>query len=353
MDFDKSKLVNKDFKELFNHYSENSLLGLRDSKIFISGGTGFVGTWISELVSFLNDEFKFGIKLSLLSRNVEKFKQISPHLFKRKDIELISGDVRHIFEVPSDTNFIIHAAAIPDSRFHANSPLETMSIIADGTKNILNLSTRLGDLRTFLNISSAYVYGYMPPELSKFPENYNGSIPSYAMSSAYAEAKRYAETMCASATSQLRIPIINARPFSFIGAYQSINSPWAINNFIRDAINGYPIRILGDGETIRSYMYGADMAFWFFTILCRGVVGQSYNVGSPNAISLNQLAKKISSYFNNKSEIQLSVGGSGGEKVHKSKLVPDTSFAENSLGLRHVFNLDLALEQSVLWYSKA
>ena len=83
----------------------------------------------------------------------------------------------------------------------------------------------------------------------------------------------------------MRLPIVTVRPFAFLGPYQLLDRPWAANNFIRDSLLGGPIRIQGDGQSVRSYMYPADMALWLLTIFPRGSVGSVYNVGSPNGIT--------------------------------------------------------------------
>ena len=67
--------------------------------------------------------------------------------------------------------------------------------------------------------------------------------------------------------SELYLPIIIVRPFAFIGPFQSLDKPWAVNNFIRDAILGGPIRILGNELTTKSYMYGSDLAYFILNLL--------------------------------------------------------------------------------------
>jgi len=94
------------------------------------------------------------------------------------------------------------------------------------------------------------------------PESFVGAPVCSSASSVYAEAKRYAETLCSAARSQAQLPTITVRPFSFVGPFHAVDKPWAVDNFIDDALQGSPIRVLGDGQTVRSYMYGADLAFW-------------------------------------------------------------------------------------------
>ena len=75
------------------------------------------------------------------------------------------------------------------------------------------------------------------------------------------ESKRYAEVLAQCAISETKLPVVTLRPFAFVGPYQSLDLPWAVTDFIRDSLAGGPIRIMGDGSTVRSLMYAADFAF--------------------------------------------------------------------------------------------
>ena len=79
-------------------------------------------------------------------------------------------------------------------------------------------------------------------------EKYRGAPLCNSITSVYAEVKRCAETLCTAYSSQYKVPIVIIRPFAFIGPYQFLDKPWAINNFLRDGIAGGPIRILTDGD---------------------------------------------------------------------------------------------------------
>jgi dTDP-glucose 4,6-dehydratase len=320
---------------------------IRKETIFVTGGTGFFGVWLAEMIAFLNDVHHFACRLILLGRRPDIFLQKAPHLAKRNDITVLGQDVRMLIELPPETAYIIHAAGSPDSRLHASDPLQTIDTIVSGTKALLAAAARLPTLRKVVLVSSGLIYGNQPWNQPGIPESFMGNVDCAAASSAYAEAKRLAETLGAAYRAQHRLPIVNVRPFAFIGPYQLMDRPWAINNFIRDSLRGGPIRILGDGTSVRSYMYPSDMVFWLLRILIDGTSGRSYNLGNPEAISLKELAEKISSCFQEPVKIECRLLTD--EIARRSRFVPDISLAANTLGLSITIDLDTAIRRTILW----
>ena len=339
-------IIHKDCEQVTAN-SVDLLSALRGQCILITGGTGFVGTWLAELIAFLNDNHNFNTHLILLSGRANNFSAKAPNLAVRNNITLIERDIRSVVDIPNEVEWIIHAAGNPDNRLHASDPLRTIHAIVKGTDTILEAAGRLQDLKKFLNISSGLVYGSQPWELEAIPESFMGSLNCDSISSAYAEAKRMGETLCAVYRNQHRLPVVNVRPFAFIGPYQLLDKPWAINNFIRDGLLGGPIRILGDGETVRSYMYPSDMAWWLLRILAQGTVGTSYNVGSPHGVTLQKLAEKIAGHLPVRPEILSRL--SSDKSLRRSKFVPDVSLAMNALSLNINVDLDAAIKRTIIW----
>lgn len=326
---------------------EKALEQLRQSELVVIGGTGFVGTWIAEMVAALNDVYQFRITLSLISRSTDRFASRLPHLAKRKDLKLIKSDVRQLGQFPMGADWVIHAAANPDVRTHASSPLDTASVIVDGTMSVMKTAERLSRLKKLLYLSSGLVCGAQPASEKGMAENAPGA-PAPEASFIYPNAKRFAEVICSAARAQSRIPVLVARPFSFIGPYQSLDTPWAQTTFLSDALHGHPIRVLGDGQVIRSYLYGSDAAYWFLRILTTGQSGDVVNVGSPVGITLQDLAKLVAQNFEPSPEVMFNTAPRS--LGRSSQLLPDTTHAQNEYGLFVFTPLDEAVKLTAQWH---
>lgn len=327
------------------------LAPLKGEKILITGGTGFVGSWLVETLAALNDRLGYGVKLQLMAKHASQFAARAPHLAGRKDVALVDKDVKDIIEIDGDITYVIHAAANPDNRLHASDPLRVMGVVSKGTESALAAASRLNGLKKFMNISSGLIYGPQPLALEALPETYSGGPDCASIMSVYAESKRFAETLCAVHRNQYKMPVVTARPFAFIGPYQLLDKPWAVNNFINDALRGGPINILGDEKTVRSYMYPSDMAFWLLRILAAGESGHAYNVGSPCGVTLKELADKIASNFTPQPEVRLA--SKEYKPQHRSRFVPDVKAAETALSLKIKVGIDEAIKKTLLWYKAA
>jgi dTDP-glucose 4,6-dehydratase len=319
----------------------SNLESLKNKHILITGGTGFVGTWIMEMLIYLNENFNFNVTIYLLSRNETPRKNHSEFEY----IHFIKSDVKNVKELPNNINYVLHAAGTPDSREHVSNSIKTIDTFYKGTQNILDLVSRLPNLIKFIHFSSNKIYG---SNYSTTPmDETNSTISGYNNQDVYSESKRISETLCKAYMSEFHLPIIIVRPFAFIGPFQSLDKPWAINNFIRDAILGGPIRILGNELTTKSYMYGSDLAYYILNILSEGKVGDTYNIGSSQPTTLFELATKIKNLIN--SEIEIKIKSSKDQYSKTSFDVPLTTKVENELNIKSFFEIEEALKRTILW----
>lgn len=318
--------------------------------IAVTGGTGFLGTWIAEMIASLNDEYDLRISLDIYARSTAEWEKKWPHLSSRPDIRLYSQDVRSPFQFQPDTNFVIHAAGIPNNRVHASDPLRVMQTTIEGIKNALDAASQMDNLSRFINVSSGLVSG-VPNRPGALSETDYFAIPSGHLHLVYKDAKRSAESIAAIYRSQLRMPVSTIRPFTFTGPYQSLDRPWAINSFLGDALMGRDIRIHGDGSTRRSYLYGSDAAFWTLAALANGADGEVYNVGSSEAISHIELAQLISKNISKKPGIVLNTAPS--KQVQHDELYPSVTYTQCALGVMQTCTLEQAIDKTWRWFSVA
>ena len=314
---------------------------LRGGRIFVTGATGFFGIWLLESFAFANKSLDLGAKLVGLSRNPDAFYAKVPHLAQEISIALHRGDVRD-FDFPQGSfTHVIHAGSTSSAPVPPSVMLDT---IIRGTKRTLEFAVAARAKR-FLFVSSGAVYGKQPPEMTHIPETYHGSPDPMDPNSAYGEGKRVGELLCAIAHKEHGLETSIARCFAFVGPHLPLDAHFAIGNFIRDAMNGEPIKVK-DGTPYRSYLYAADLAIWLWTILFQGKAGNPYNVGSDREITIESLAKSIASAEGG------SVAGqplSLSHSSHAYRYVPSVRFTHSSLGLNVWIPLVEAIQRTIAW----
>jgi dTDP-glucose 4,6-dehydratase len=317
---------------------------LRDQTIFITGGTGFVGTWLTESLIWANEHLELGVRAVLLTRRPDRFQAKAPHVARHKSVELLRGEAQDFSFPAGDFPFVIHAAT--EEHFEATSeyPVSTFDADISGTRHVLEFARTHG-ARRFLFTSSGAVYGKQPPELPNISEEYAGAPFTADPATAYGQGKRVSEFLCTMYARQYGFVALLGRLFAFVGPHLALDANYAVGNFIRDVLRGGPVRIAGDGTAQRSYLYAADLAIWLWTILIHGESARPYNVGSPQAISVAELAQCV---------VDATVVGTPIEILRRpgipaGRYVPCTERAEKELGLRTWIPLAEGVRRTCLW----
>jgi dTDP-glucose 4,6-dehydratase len=298
-----TNILQNDLEHILNH-TRDLWEELRGKRIFITGGTAFIGCWLLESFVWANTKLKLDSSALVLTRNPEAFRSKALHLYENPAIQFHTGDVRN-FEFPQgEFSYIIHAALGTDSTSAIQNPLPLFEGIVQGTRRTLEFAKSCNASKFLFTISGA-VYGKQPNDITHISEDYEGAPITTELSSAYGEGKRAAEFLCGSYSKQFGFEAIIARCFTFVGPYLPLNETYAVGNFIGDALQGGTIRVKGDGTPYRSYLYAADLAIWLWTILFQGVSCRPYNVGSENFLSISSLAEIVSKAFHPQREIRI------------------------------------------------
>lgn len=311
---------------------------LRGSRILITGGTGFVGTWLLATLAHLNDAHGFGVEVTAFARFPSRLERHAPFLVGRPDIRLLEADVRQFVEPPAGLQWIVHAAADPDSRHHATKPIETASVIAEGTTRVLRMAEQANGLRGVLHFSSGLVHA---------ASNAGSRVGASAV---YAESKAFGEALCAAYRTQSRLPIVITRPYTFLGPFQSLDAPWAANNFLHAALHGQPLKLLGGGDAVRSYLYGSDMAVLALHQLVGGRSGDTFDLGGAEELSLIGLAQAVVAAAARPLEIRVNTGG---KDVGANRFVPDMEPSRKAFGFTPVFSPAQAIARTLAWHAPA
>lgn len=319
-------------------------------RVFVTGGTGFIGSWLVQVFQRANDVLGSQMELVILSRDPERARKAAPRVYARMDTRLVAGDVSRFSADVGHLDLCVHAATDVGDPDKMLNPLQVFDSIASGTRRVLDFAATAGACR-FLLTSSGAVYGVQPPQLDRMPETYTGAPDPLSPNAAYGNGKRAAEWLAAAYASEAAragFEACIARIFALIGPGLPFDGPFAAGNFIRDAIGGGgAIHVRGDGRPLRSYLYMADLCVWLLRILGQGATGQAYNVGSEEAISVEMLARQIGCATG--AGIAVQIQSSSGGQGDAPRYIPDTTKARTALGLAEYTPLSTALLKTVQW----
>ncbi|MGZ4970758.1 MAG: NAD-dependent epimerase/dehydratase family protein [Methylobacter sp.] len=295
----------------------NELQALSGKILLLTGGSGFVGSYLVESVIAFNLVHDGApCRLLLPTRSLAATREKWPHFFGISELDWFEWDGRTL-EPPSDVcDYVIHAASPADPASYLHAPMQSMEDIANGTSAVLHYARRTG-VRALLYLSSGAAYGRQAPEVDALAEN-NPAAPDLAdSSSCYGEAKRYAELLCRTSG----VPAVIARLFAFIGPYQDNDGSFAVPDFIRQAMRNKTIRIHSDGSAMRTYCYASDLTVGLWKLLLNGKPGELYNVGSDTPrVSISQLAQRIAAQIGDVEVVVESKTGAG----PRSRYIPNT-----------------------------
>jgi nucleoside-diphosphate-sugar epimerase len=312
----------------------------RGTRLFITGGTGFFGHWLVESFCWSNDRLNLGCEATLLTRDPERFAAKSPHIANHPAITLHKGDVA-LFQFPEGIfDTVVHASI--DSKA---SSAQVMTGILHPMPKVLGFAALRG-VQQMLFTSSGAVYGPQPSEISHIPEGYEGAVPR----TDYGQAKHFAEGICFGHAQFTGLSIRIARCFAFVGPHLPLDANFAIGNFIGDVLANRDIVIHGDGTPLRSYLYGADLAIWLWTILFKPSSETIFNVGAEQAYSISEVADaaaEVAGTFDVKIGKRILGAPAPGPPL---RYIPSTQRAQTLLGLAPTVDLKDAIARTLRWH---
>jgi nucleoside-diphosphate-sugar epimerase len=337
----------EDLEAIMTH-AERDLLALRGADILITGGTGFVGTWLVSALCHADHRLHLGIRTTILTRDPIGFADRSPQLAAWAT--LLRGDVTTVPPLPA-YNVAIHAATPASAALNDDNPDLMRGTIVDGMRSLLEALEPSGSI-PLLFTSSGAVYGPQPVGLEHTPEEFEPIPDAIEARNAYALGKRDAEAIALAASHADGPSLRLARLFAFVGPHLPLNAHFAIGNFVRDAIAGGPIRVAGDGSAVRSYLYAGDMIEQLLAILVRGLPNRAYNIGSEEAITIRELAALVGRELAPKARVEIAGLAQGALPTGAgSRYVPATTRIADELGCRARVDLPEAIRRTAASHS--
>lgn len=311
----------------------------KNKKIFLTGGSGFIGTKIVERLIKDNEIVVY----DTLQRNSLE----NTDMIEHPNLNLIKGDVLD-FEKLKDSikgsEIVIHLAAIAGIDTVIKSPTKTMNVNYIGTSNLLKVANELKHVYRFIDFSTSEVYGSYAYKRDESDVTTMGAVGEARWT--YSISKLAAEHLTHSYHKEFGLPTISIRPFNIYGPGQI--GEGAIHNFITRAISNEDILIHGDGDQIRSWCYVDDIVDGIMLCLeSEQAIGQVFNIGNPRAtITILSLAEKIKSIAESSSEIVFVPKN----YVDVELRIPDIKKSKELLGYSPNIDLNEGLKRTIEWY---
>ena len=317
----------------------------RDARVFITGVTGFVGSWLLETLVHADRTLHLGIKATVLVRDKEAFAARLPHLASAPMVRAHIGDVRIVDPPTRAFSHFVHCASAATPRMNAEKPDEVLDIIENGTERMIEEAATGSNVR-FLQVSSGSVYGPQPATLDRIDESYTGTPDRNDPAQRFGAAKRKAEQVGVASVKK-GVGFVSARLFALVGPRLPLDGQFAIGNFFADALAGRTVDLNSDGTPVRSWMYAADMAAWCWTLLARGRAGAGYNVGSEEQVSLWDAAHRIAALSSPPVAVTRAKEPVSG--ALPQRYVPSIAVARDEFNLEPWIPLDDALARTWSW----
>ena len=267
---------------------------LAGEEVFITGGTGLIGSAAADILIRWNQRHDEPIRLTLAGRDPARIeKRFSPF----RDEEWFHTAV---FDAASPGTlpalrggYILHCAGNATPRNIIREPMETLAANILGTKALLD-AARDGNVRRFLFVSSSEIYGIKDDD-RPFREDEIGYVELLNPRSSYPMGKRAAETLCAACRDEYGVDSVIVRPGHIYGPTTSETDNRVSSTWVWAAARGETVVLKSEGAQRRSYCYCLDCAAAIWKVMLRGESLRPYNISHRDSvITIREMAELIS-----------------------------------------------------------
>jgi len=317
-------------------------------KALITGGAGFIGSHLAdELIESGNEVIVLD---NLSTGRIENIL----HLEGNKNFTFVEGTILNEYLVDKlveRCDAVFHLAAAVGVELVVKKPLESLVTNIKGSEIVLEMAHRYH--KKILITSTSEIYG----------KNTNGPLKEdddrilgspLKVRWGYSTAKAVDEMLAYIYWKQKRVPSIIVRLFNTVGPRQTGAYGMVIPRFINQALNGEPITVYGDGKQSRCFLHVKDAVDCLIKLMeNKDAIGNVYNIGSQEEVTIEQLAKKVIELTNSKSRIVYIPYDKAYEEGFEDmqRRVPDITKIKKLIGFKPTINLT-GIIQSVVEYYK-
>ena len=314
-------------------------------RYLITGGAGFIGSNLS--IKLLEDENNYVTILDDISTgSLENLVSLKGH----ERVEIHEGSILNselLESLISKSDMIFHLAAAVGVQYINDNPLHTLNTNVKGTELVLETSAKYNC--KIMIFSTSEVYGKSSNKFfSEEDDRIMGStsIPRWG----YATSKALDEFFAFAYHREKNLPVILVRLFNTVGIHQTHSYGMVIPRFIKQAMSNEKITVFGDGQQSRCFCNVKDVIRAIILLSKEEkTVGQLFNIGSTEEITILQLAQKIISISNSQSEIEFiphkEVFGDLFEDMHRR--VPDIQKINKFVGFKPEISMEETLQELI------
>jgi len=317
-------------------------------RVLITGGAGFIGSHLADAYLERGDEVLVIDDLS--TGTIENIRHLKSNPKFHYTIDSVHNQPVTA-ELVDQSDVVVHLAAAVGVKLIVESPVRTIETNVRGTEVILALANK--KQKRVMIASTSEVYGLS----ADVPFREDGNLVMGATTKgrwSYACSKAIDEFLALAYWREKKLPTTIVRLFNTVGPRQTGRYGMVIPTFVRQALAGRPITVYGNGKQTRCFGYVGDVVGALIKLMDRpDSVGQVYNIGSSEEISILQLAEKVKELTNSESEIVLVPYDEAYEEGFEDmpRRVPDTTKINQLVGFRAEMTLEGILKSVISFHS--
>jgi nucleoside-diphosphate-sugar epimerase len=313
---------------------------LRNKKILITGGAGFIGSHLALRLADANDVCLLDIQFE---RNAIRYTSLATHPRVRL-VHCNVCDPAAVQREMAGCNYVVHLASLLGVKNVIDNARPTMDTIVLGTRNVLEAAAaQNGNLERLINVSTSEIYGNTTTLGELAPASISaGNDPRMC----YSAAKLLGEHMAWAYFRDAGVRVVNVRPFNVYGPWRRTSN--AVGVFIVRALAGSDLVMHGDGSQLRSWCYIEDFCDGLLACMEReGAVGQDFNIGNALTTStIFDLAERVIRMTGSKSKVCLIDRPFSDINVR----APGPEKAARVLNYRPRYGMDEGLRLTIDWH---